>query len=148
MLCCVQNLIVNNSNIYLKRFLTFLIFIDRLYIAFACPIYIAFDVKLKTGVLIIEMISHLVSFVHFLLEFRTPVLMENGKLTLEFKYVFRSYWRRGMIYTIFAFLPFNLILPWIETDVTLIKTLVISPVRALRMISVFNLNIMYQNIRG
>jgi hypothetical protein len=48
-----------------------------------------------------------------------------------------------MIYTIFAFLPFNLILPWIKTEQRLIKTLVLSPVRALRMISVYNLNIMF-----
>ncbi len=53
-----------------------------------------------------------------------------------------------MIYTVFAFLPFNLILPWIKTEQRLIKTLVLSPVRALRMISVYHLNIMFYYIRG
>lgn len=87
-------------------------FINRLYIAFSTPIYIGFDLHLKGTVLILEILSHAIALVNFLLEFRKPVMMESGEQTLDFKYVYRNYKKNGIIYDIISFLPFILFQLW------------------------------------
>jgi hypothetical protein len=78
-------------------------FANRIYVALAVPFFIGFNVKLKGGILFTEIISHLISFIMFVLEFRTPVVKESGELTLEFDFVVRNYIKNGMVLDILSF---------------------------------------------
>jgi hypothetical protein len=60
-------------------------------------------------VLIIEILSHIVALMTFLVEFRKPVMKESGEQTLDIKRVYRNYKKNGMIFDVIAFLPTNLL---------------------------------------
>lgn len=71
--------------------------------AIALPFYIGFDIRIKGEVLGMEIFSHCISFIVFVLEFRTPVVKESGELTLEFDSVVRNYIKNGMFLDVLAF---------------------------------------------
>lgn len=99
--CCEEFVILEHT--ILRRIIKYIMFANRIYVALAVPFFIGFNVKLQGGILFTEIISHFLSFVMFLLEFRTPVVKESGELTLEFNFVVRNYIKNGMVLDILAF---------------------------------------------
>lgn len=107
---CEEFIILEHS--ILRKIIIYVMFFNRLYVALAVPFFIGFNVRIQGIVLITEFTSHIISFIGFLLEFRTPVVKESGELTLEFNLVYNNYLKNGMVLDVLAFQPFNLILPF------------------------------------
>lgn len=99
--CCEEFVIFEHS--YFRRVIKYVMFINRIYVALAVPFFIGFNVKIRGGILVTEIFSHCISFIMFILEFRTPVVKESGELTLEFDFVVRNYIKNGMVLDILAF---------------------------------------------
>lgn len=57
--------------------------INRIYISLAVPFFIGFNVTIQGSILVCEIVSHAISLIVFLLEFRTPVVKDSGELTLD-----------------------------------------------------------------
>lgn len=109
--CCEELVIVESS--WQRKFIIYIMLLNRVYIAFSVPFYIGFNISIQRGILISEIVSHTISLFVFLIEFRTPVVKDSGEMTLELKYVYRNYLKRGFILDILAFQPINLILPFL-----------------------------------
>lgn len=58
----------------------------------------------------------MVSLLCFVSEFRKPVVMESGKLTLDCLSVLKVYRSHGLYLDFIAFLPFNIVMPYSEMD--------------------------------
>ena len=74
-----------------RRSLECLQLINLIYIAFAIPMHIAFDIKLEGLALMLESLSLVVSLIVLILNFRTPVIVK-GESTLSPSKVARYYW--------------------------------------------------------
>jgi hypothetical protein len=99
--CCEEFVIYEHS--ILRRMIKYIMFINRIYVALAVPFFIGFNVRIRGGILFTEIFSHCISFITFILEFRTPVVKDSGELTLEFDFVVRNYIKNGMVLDILAF---------------------------------------------
>ena len=150
-MCCEEFMIFEQS--YTKKFLTYLMFCNRIYVALAVPFYIAFNVLYTRNVLVAEVISHCISFCGFVLTFRTPVVNESGELTLDFHKVYKNYVKNGMFFDIIAFQPFNLILPLVfnfSDDRSFgewILLVSLTPLRLFRLVSVWGALRLYDQIK-
>lgn len=80
--CCEEFIIYEHS--IGRKATTYILFLNRIYVALAVPFIIGFNLKNEGPLLIAEIISYLISFVILLLGFRTPAVMESGELTLDF----------------------------------------------------------------
>lgn len=95
-----------------KKILTYLKFLNLIYISITLPYYIGFNMKITGGVLIAEVVSHFISLFCFLMVFRTPVVKDSGELTLDLNHVLINYRKNGLYLDLLSILPINLIIPF------------------------------------
>ena len=85
-------------------------FVNIIYIAITCPLFIGFNIRAEGVVLMMEVVSHLISLLVIISNFRTPVVDEQGKKSIDFDKVFDHYLKNGLIIDIFGMVPLNIIL--------------------------------------
>ena len=74
-----------------RRSLECLQLLNLIYIAFAIPMHISFDVKIEGLALMLESLSLVISLIVIVLNFRTPVIVK-GETTLSLGKVAKYYW--------------------------------------------------------
>ena len=119
-----------------RRSLECLQLLNLIYIAFAIPMHISFDIKIKDLALMLESISLVVSFIVLILNFRTPVIVK-GETTLSPSKVAKYYWQNGMLIDLCGIVPLNLFLGMnikLET-LSALPLLIVLFLRAIRIVS-------------
>lgn len=110
-----------------------------IYISFATPMYVGFNIKIKGALLVVEIISSLISLLIFLLNFRTPFI-ENGQKSTNFFGVARIYLKNGMLADVLGIIPTNIMICYsvdvMNRDVSRIVCSLVALFRCTRMLSI------------
>ena len=100
--------------------------------------------------LCIEIVSSMISFMIFFLNFRTPYI-ENGEKTINFMIIAREYFKNGMIVDFFGMLPLNIVLDFgidlIAPEMTIHVVCLIGIARCTRMFSVMQAINIFEEIK-
>lgn len=100
--------------------------------------------------LCIELVSSMISFMIFFLNFRTPYI-ENGEKTINFMIIAREYFKNGMIVDFFGMLPLNIVLDFgidlISPGMTIHVLCLIGIARCTRMFSVMQAVNIFEEIK-
>ena len=116
-------------------------FFNLLYIAFMIPFSLAFDYPMNAGAIAFESVSLCLQAIFIVSKFRTSIIVQ-GRSTLDFKHVLKSYLREGLVVDLFGLLPLNLILGIVcplDKDSHMRTVLVVSAFRLLRVISIWRM---------
>ena len=113
--------------------------VNMLYITFATPLCVAFDVQIRGVLFAAEVISSLVSLIIFLLNFRTPFI-ENGEKSINLLGVAKIYFKNGMLADLLGVVPSNIIVCYsvdvMSKDISRFTVCIVSLIRCTRMLSI------------
>lgn len=112
--CCEEFIIYETS--VTRNIIVYTTFFNIMYNSLFVPFIIGFDIKVTGVWFYIECITHFISFAAFVLQFKTPVVLESGEYSLQLSVVFQNYLKNGFWLDLLAFLPFNLVLPFYFDD--------------------------------
>jgi hypothetical protein len=101
--------------------------------------YVAFNLKVRGAILVLEILSSFVSLVIFLLNFKTPYV-ENGEKSIKFMGVAKIYFKNGMFADFLGVLPSNIVICYtidvMSKDISRFTCCIVGLIRCTRMLSI------------